>query len=107
MGGWATGRNNEDRRVGRASKPEADVSEWVAAPIIGRVVGGPPLLAEEDVVGEIPVSSMIARCRRYMTREVNSDGVKDAGSRARRCTELPAPPNLAQLPHITATWCSS
>lgn len=73
----------KSRGVTVVREPEANVSELVAVPIIGRVVAGPPLLAEENVVGEILVDSVIARRGRCFALEVQGDSMKDAGIKAR------------------------
>lgn len=55
-------------------------SDTVAVPVVGRVAAGQPILAEEHVVDEIPVSRTIARgAHRYYFLEVRGDSMDLAG----------------------------
>jgi len=63
--------------------PEDDVPDLVAVPIVGRVAAGQPILAEENIVGEVLVEGGIARSGRCFALEVTGDSMVDAGIRER------------------------
>lgn len=64
-------------------EPEDDISDLVAVPIIGRVAAGQPILAEENIIGEVLVEGRIARAGRCFALEVTGDSMVDAGIRER------------------------
>ena len=55
----------------------------MAVPIVGRVAAGQPILAEENIVGEVLVEGGIARSGRCFALEVTGDSMVDAGIRER------------------------
>jgi repressor LexA len=63
--------------------PEDDVPDLVAVPIVGRVAAGQPILAEENIVGELLVEGGVARSGRCFALEVAGDSMVDAGIRER------------------------
>ncbi len=50
-----------------------------AVPIVGKVAAGQPILAAENVVGEILVDSRAVRSGRFFALEVQGDSMIDAG----------------------------
>ena len=50
-----------------------------AVPVIGKVAAGQPILAAENVVGEILVDSRAVRSGRFFALEVQGDSMIDAG----------------------------
>ncbi len=52
-----------------------------AVPIVGRVAAGQPILAAENIVGEIMVEGRITRLGRCFALEVTGDSMVDAGIR--------------------------
>jgi repressor LexA len=64
-------------------EPEDDIPDLVAVPIVGRVAAGQPILAEENIVGEVLVEGGIARAGRCFALEVTGDSMVDAGIRER------------------------
>ena len=58
-------------------QPTPDTAQLVAVPIVGRVPAGTPLLAAENVVGELLVDSRTARGRCFAL-EVQGDSMIDA-----------------------------
>ncbi len=47
-------------------------------PIVGRVAAGPPILADENIIGEVLVDSRVARHGRCFALEVQGDSMIDA-----------------------------
>jgi repressor LexA len=58
---------------------EGDPRELVAVPILGRVVAGQPLFAEENVVGQVLVEGGLASRGRCFALEVEGDSMIQAG----------------------------
>jgi repressor LexA len=58
-------------------RPGPDTTELVSVPIVGRVPAGTPLLAAENVIGELLVDSRTARGRCFAL-EVQGDSMIDA-----------------------------
>lgn len=58
---------------------EGNIAELVAVPVVGRVVAGLPLLAEQNITGEILVDSAVVRQGRCFALEVQGDSMKDVG----------------------------
>jgi repressor LexA len=71
------------RGIAIIREPEDDVPDLVAVPIVGRVAAGQPILAEENIVGEVLVEGGIARSGRCFALEVTGDSMVDAGIRER------------------------
>lgn len=80
--GYLRREPGKSRGITIVREPENNVAELVAVPIVGRVVAGPPLLAEENVVGEILVEASLLRRGRCFALEVQGDSMKGAGIRA-------------------------
>ena len=60
-------------------EPMEDVADLLAVPIIGKVAAGQPILAAENVVGEVLVDSRAVRSGRFFALEVEGDSMIDAG----------------------------
>ena len=69
------------RGIAIVREPENDIPDLVAVPIIGRVAAGQPILAAENIVGEIMVEGRITRLGRCFALEVTGDSMVDAGIR--------------------------
>jgi len=54
-------------------------AQLVSIPILGTVVAGAPLLAEENVLGEVLVESKLIPAGRHFALRVQGDSMKDAG----------------------------
>ncbi len=59
-------------------EPMADVADLLAVPIIGKVAAGQPILAAENVVGEVLIDSRAVRSGRFFALEVEGDSMIDA-----------------------------
>ncbi len=62
-------------------RPENDHPDLVSVPVIGRVAAGQPLLAVENIIGEVLVEGRIARSGRCFALEVTGDSMRNAGIR--------------------------
>ncbi|MDA1230229.1 MAG: transcriptional repressor LexA [Planctomycetota bacterium] len=54
-------------------------AQLVSIPILGTVVAGSPLLAEENVLGEVLVESRLASTGKHFALRVQGDSMKNAG----------------------------
>lgn len=77
--GYLRRERGKSRGMAIVREPEGNVAELVAVPIVGSVVAGPPLLADENVNGEILVDSTVVRQGRCFALEVQGDSMKDVG----------------------------
>ena len=59
-------------------EPADEVIQLTTVPIVGRVAAGEPILAEENVVGEVLVDRRAARSGRCFALEVQGDSMIDA-----------------------------
>jgi len=64
-------------------EPEDTISVMAAVPIVGRVAAGRPILAVENIVGEIMVEGRIAQSGRCFALEVAGDSMVNAGIKER------------------------
>lgn len=71
------------RSLAIVREPEDTLSVMIAVPIVGRVAAGRPILAVENIVGEIMVEGRIARSGRCFALEVAGDSMVNAGIRER------------------------
>lgn len=71
------------RSLAIVREPEDTLSVMTAIPIVGRVAAGRPILAVENIVGEIMVEGRIARSGRCFALEVAGDSMVNAGIRER------------------------
>ena len=60
-------------------EPTEEVLSLRTVPIVGRVAAGQPILAEENIIGEVLVDSRVARHGRCFALEVQGDSMIDAG----------------------------
>lgn len=60
-------------------EPVGPVLGLVSVPVIGRVAAGVPILADENVIGEVLVESSVASGGRFFALEVQGDSMKGAG----------------------------
>lgn len=66
------------RGLAVARAPEGEVSDVVAVPIVGEVAAGTPILAEENIVGEVLVEARVASRGRYFALKVRGDSMVGA-----------------------------
>lgn len=71
------------RSLAIVREPEDTLSVMTAIPIVGRVAAGRPILAVENIVGEIMVEGRIARSGRCFALEVAGDSMVNAGIKER------------------------
>jgi repressor LexA len=71
------------RGIAIIREPEDDVPDLVAVPIVGQVAAGQPVLAEENIIGEVLVESRTAGSGRCFALEVKGDSMVNAGIRER------------------------
>ena len=71
------------RSLAIVREPEDTLSVMIAVPIVGRVAAGRPILAVENIVGEIMVEGRIARSGRCFALEVAGDSMVNAGIKDR------------------------
>ncbi len=64
-------------------EPEPEIGFLQPVPIVGRVAAGQPILAEENIIGEVLVEKRIVRSGRCFALEVTGDSMVDAGIRER------------------------
>ena len=62
---------------------EENLAEVVSVPIVGKVVAGPPLLAEDNISGEILVDASLVKRGPCFALEVHGDSMTGAGINAR------------------------
>jgi len=67
------------RSLAIVREPEDSPSIMTAVPIVGRVAAGQPILAAENIVGEIMVEGRVARSGRCFALEVVGDSMVNAG----------------------------
>ncbi|MCD6405221.1 MAG: transcriptional repressor LexA [Planctomycetes bacterium] len=58
-----------------------EVADLVAVPIVGRVAAGWPILAEENIIGEVLVEGRVASRGRCFALEIDGDSMVEAGIR--------------------------
>lgn len=63
--------------------PGEEIADLVRVPLLGRVAAGRPLLAEENIIGEVLVEGRIASRGRCFALEVTGDSMVNAGIRER------------------------
>jgi len=80
--GYLRREPGKSRGIVIVREPADSVAEVVSVPIVGRVVAGPPLLAEENISGEILVDASLLRRGPCFALEVQGDSMKGAGIKA-------------------------
>ena len=77
--GYVKRESRKARGLTVVSEPTDEVFDLLAIPIVGRVAAGQPILAEENVIGEVLVDSRAVRSGRCFALEVQGDSMIDAG----------------------------
>ncbi len=60
-------------------EPEEEPAELVAIPLLGAVPAGAPLLAEENILGEVMVERRLVASGRHFALRVRGESMRDAG----------------------------
>jgi repressor LexA len=63
------------RSIEIVEEPEQDVADLAPVPIVGTVAAGVPLLAQENIVGELLVERGVVRGGRHFALEVSGDSM--------------------------------
>ena len=77
--GYVRRESRKARGLTVLREPTDEVLELRAVPIVGRVAAGQPILAEENIVGEVLVDSRAIRSGRCFALEVRGDSMIGAG----------------------------
>ncbi len=77
--GYVKRESRKARGLTVLREPTDEVIELLAVPVVGRVAAGQPILAEENIVGEVLVDSRAVRSGRCFALEVRGDSMIDAG----------------------------
>lgn len=77
--GYLRREDGKARGISIVRDPTSTLASLISIPIVGRVAAGLPILAEENVVGEILVESSVIRSGRYFALEVCGDSMTGAG----------------------------
>ena len=59
--------------------PENEMPDMVSVPIVGEVAAGQPILAQENIIGEVLVEGRLALSGRCFALEIAGDSMVDAG----------------------------
>jgi len=81
--GYLRREPGKSRGIVIVREPEDNVAEVISVPIVGRVVAGQPLLAEENISGEILVDASLLKRGPCFALEVQGDSMRGAGIKAR------------------------
>ncbi len=81
--GYVKRESRKARGLTVVREPTDEVFDLQTVPIIGRVAAGQPILAEENITGEVLIDSHAARSGRCFALEVQGDSMIDAGIRDR------------------------
>ena len=77
--GYLRRESRKARGLAIARDPVEKVLDLLAVPIVGEVAAGQPILAQENIVGEVLVDSRAARSGRCFALEVQGDSMTGAG----------------------------
>ena len=77
--GYLRRESGKARGLAIAREPVDEVLDLLAVPIVGEVAAGQPILAQENIVGEVLVDSRAARSGRCFALEVQGDSMTGAG----------------------------
>lgn len=77
--GYIRREDGKARGLSVVQEPVDTLNSLVSVPIIGKVAAGQPILAQENVIGEILVESSVARNGRYFALQVQGDSMVNAG----------------------------
>jgi len=61
--------------------PDEEPADLVSIPLLGRIAAGTPLLAEENVLGQLKVDQKVASTGRCFALRVNGDSMQNAAIR--------------------------
>lgn len=73
--GYVRREARKARSLEIVEEPERDVADLAPVPVIGTVAAGLPLLAEENIIGELLVERSMVRGGRYFALEVSGDSM--------------------------------
>lgn len=76
--GYVTREENRARGLTVVRHPEEMAISLLPVPIVGRVAAGVPILAEENVIGEVLVDASVVRRGTCFALEVTGDSMIDA-----------------------------
>ena len=76
--GYLRRETRKARGIAIVRKPEEDVADLVAVPIVGRVAAGQPILAVENIVGEVLVEARVASRGRCFALHIEGDSMVGA-----------------------------
>jgi repressor LexA len=79
--GYVRHEPRKARGLAVVREPEDELEELVPVPLVGVVAAGQPVLAEENILGEILVESSLARRGRCFALRVRGDSMVNAGIR--------------------------
>lgn len=77
--GFLKRESGKARGLTIVQEPVGPVLNLVSVPVIGRVAAGAPILADENVIGEVLVESSVVSAGRFFALEVQGDSMKNAG----------------------------
>ncbi len=77
--GYLRREDGKARGISVVHEPAGTLASLVSIPIVGKVAAGLPILAEENVIGNILVESSVIRSGRYFALEVQSVSMTGAG----------------------------
>ena len=77
--GYVKRESKKARGLTVVREPAAEVLDLLPVPIVGKVAAGQPILAEQNIVGEVLVESRAVRSGRCFALEVDGDSMIDAG----------------------------
>ena len=77
--GYLKRESGKARGLTIVQEPVGPVLNLVSVPVIGKVAAGAPILADENVIGEVLVESSVVSGGRFFALEVQGDSMKDAG----------------------------
>lgn len=77
--GYLKRESGKARGLTIVQEPVGPVLNLVSVQVIGKVAAGAPILADENVIGEVLVESSVVSGGRFFALEVQGDSMKDAG----------------------------
>ncbi len=77
--GYVKRESKKARGLTIVREPAAEVLDLLPVPIVGKVAAGQPILAEQNIVGEVLVDSRAVRSGRCFALEVDGDSMIGAG----------------------------
>jgi repressor LexA len=76
--GYLRREPNKARGLVLVREPESELLELASVPLIGAVAAGAPLLAEENVLGEVMVEGRLVAAGRHFALRITGDSMRDA-----------------------------